>query len=118
MTCLNGTPQTRNQRLIYAQVHTAGFYDDVGFCEDCDTPIAITTGTCPRAALVTAPAGSTRARTRTGSTDLLEGFLIGSGDYWPVWLLHMLLHSSARSGLRQIVCGCAHASTDWLVLES
>ena len=22
--------------LRYAQVHTAGFYDDAGFCQDCD----------------------------------------------------------------------------------
>ena len=24
--------------LSYAQVHTAGFYDDAGFCQDCDAP--------------------------------------------------------------------------------
>jgi hypothetical protein len=24
--------------LSFAQVHTAGFYDDAGFCEDCDAP--------------------------------------------------------------------------------
>jgi hypothetical protein len=24
--------------LCFAQVHTAGFYDDVGFCQDCDVP--------------------------------------------------------------------------------
>jgi len=24
--------------LRFAQVHTAGFYDDAGFCEDCDAP--------------------------------------------------------------------------------
>jgi len=24
--------------LCFAQVHTAGFYDDAGFCEDCDAP--------------------------------------------------------------------------------
>ena len=24
--------------LCFAQVHTAGFYDDAGFCPDCDAP--------------------------------------------------------------------------------
>jgi hypothetical protein len=24
--------------LCFAQVHTAGFYDDAGFCQDCDAP--------------------------------------------------------------------------------
>jgi len=24
--------------LHFAQVHTAGFYDDAGFCQDCDAP--------------------------------------------------------------------------------
>ena len=24
--------------LCFAQVHTAGFYDDAGFCQDCDVP--------------------------------------------------------------------------------
>jgi hypothetical protein len=24
--------------LHFGQVHTAGFYDDAGFCQDCDTP--------------------------------------------------------------------------------
>ena len=24
--------------LRFAQVHTAGFYDDAGFCQDCDAP--------------------------------------------------------------------------------
>ncbi len=24
--------------LSFAQVHTAGFYDDAGFCQDCDAP--------------------------------------------------------------------------------
>jgi hypothetical protein len=24
--------------LSFAQVHTAGFYDDAGLCQDCDTP--------------------------------------------------------------------------------
>ena len=24
--------------LSFAQVHAAGFYDDAGFCEDCDAP--------------------------------------------------------------------------------
>jgi hypothetical protein len=25
-------------RLTFAQVHTAGSYDDAGFCQDCDAP--------------------------------------------------------------------------------
>jgi hypothetical protein len=24
--------------LCFAQIHTAGFYDDAGFCQDCDAP--------------------------------------------------------------------------------
>jgi hypothetical protein len=42
--------------LRFAQVHTAGFYDDAGFCEDCDAPYcyrhwhvsATGYGYCPR----------------------------------------------------------------------
>jgi hypothetical protein len=52
--------------LCFAQVHTAGFYDDAGFCQDCDAPTATATGRCPRAATVTVPAAMARASTRTG----------------------------------------------------
>ena len=30
--------QASRPPLCFAQVHTAGFYDDAGFCQDCDVP--------------------------------------------------------------------------------
>jgi len=41
--------------LCFAQFFTAGFYDDAGFCQDCDAPTATSTGTCPSLGTVTAP---------------------------------------------------------------
>jgi hypothetical protein len=52
--------------LSFAHVHTAGFPDDAGFCEDCNAPTAPGTGTCPNPGTVTAPATTARAWTRTG----------------------------------------------------
>jgi hypothetical protein len=42
--------------LCFAQVHTTGFYDDAGFCQDCDAPYCYQhwhgseseSGCCPR----------------------------------------------------------------------
>ncbi len=49
-------------RLRFAQVHTAGFSDDGGFCQDCDVPFChqhwhvfdTGSGYCPRAAMARA----------------------------------------------------------------
>ncbi len=55
--------------LCFAQVRTAGFSDDAGFCQDCDAPYCYRHwhGTCPTPAMATAPIAMARAWTRTGS---------------------------------------------------
>jgi len=50
-----------------ARVHTAGFYDDAGFCPGCDAPAAINTGMCPSPDTATVPAVTAKAWTRTRS---------------------------------------------------
>ena len=50
----------------FAQVHTAGFYDDAGFCQDCDAPYCYQHWNVSEPAMATAPAAMARAWTRTG----------------------------------------------------
>jgi hypothetical protein len=57
--------------VSFAQVHTAGLYDDAGFCEGCDAPYCYGTGTCRNPDTGTAPAGTARAWTRTGPRERL-----------------------------------------------
>jgi hypothetical protein len=37
-SCAGRIAQAFRPPLRFAQVHTAGFYDDAGFCQDCDAP--------------------------------------------------------------------------------
>jgi hypothetical protein len=50
-----------------AWVHTAGFFDDAGFCPGCDAPAAISTGMCPSPDTAAVPAVTAEAWTRTRS---------------------------------------------------
>jgi hypothetical protein len=52
--------------LRFAQVHTAGFYDDAGFCQGCDAPYCCQHWHVSDTETVTVPTGTARAWTRTG----------------------------------------------------
>ena len=52
--------------LRFAQVHTAGFYDDAGSAPTATPPSATSTGMCPTPDTVTVFTGTARAWTRTG----------------------------------------------------
>jgi hypothetical protein len=55
--------------LTFAQVHTAGFYDDAGFCPDCNAPYCYQHWhVCPSLATAAAPAATVRAWTRIGNS--------------------------------------------------
>ena len=63
--------------LRFVQVHTAGFYDDAGFCQDCDAPTATSIGRCPTLDTVTVPTATARAWTRIGdSADYESGIAL------------------------------------------
>ena len=54
--------------LRFAQVHTAGFHDDAGFCQrgTATPPTATSTGMCPTPDTATVPTDTARTWTRTG----------------------------------------------------
>lgn len=53
--------------LCFAQVHTAGFYDDAGFCPDCEAPYCYRHWHVSESGYGHCPAATARAWTRTGN---------------------------------------------------
>jgi hypothetical protein len=51
------TAQAFQLPLTFVRLHTAGFYDDAGFCQDCDAPSPTSIGTCPTLDTLTALTG-------------------------------------------------------------
>ena len=94
--------------LSFAQVHTAGFYDDAGFCQDCDAACCYRHWHVSESAMAIVPAATAKASIHTGNPSLGDHLGVNELHAGRCWLLAVSSLCSSRQNATSAVSSLRH----------